>query len=225
MVFNGLWFTFNILAVVLRCLPVARNWDPTITTGHCADQLPIVLTVSTWSLFLSLMVWSLPVPMVWRLQTTRKRKIALTLLFALGIFDIIVGIVRVVTITRVDFVDFTYSEVPALQWLLVEPAVAILCASLPTIRPLVETVFSEAFFSRLRSLTRRSRSSQPELEEGIDKHQVETDGTIRVTTTTSVTYKPFAADLTDSGFDRDDIELTNGVTRSTKYSPVVGKRV
>ena len=68
----------------------------------------------------------------------RSNKVALTLIFGLGIFDIGVGIGRVVTILQVNEEDFTWTQVPALQWLAIEPSIAIVVACMCVCRPLLE---------------------------------------------------------------------------------------
>lgn len=69
---------------------------------------------------------------------SRSSKVALTLIFGLGILDIGVGIGRLVTILKVDNKDPTWSEVPAVQWLAIEPSIAIMVACLIVCRPLME---------------------------------------------------------------------------------------
>lgn len=68
----------------------------------------------------------------------RSNKVALTCIFGLGIFDIGVGVGRVITILQVDENDFTWSEVPALEWLAVEPSIAIVVSCMCVCRPLLE---------------------------------------------------------------------------------------
>ena len=94
--------------------------------------------VAGWGLALELAIWSLPIPASWRLQLPLSGKLALTSIFGLGIFDIGVGVARLVTVLQVDEKDPTWSEVPALQWLAIEPSIAIIVACLIVCRPLME---------------------------------------------------------------------------------------
>ena len=134
---NVLWIIFNIIIVSVRCVPFSKNWRIT-EPGKCLPQVPIVPTVAAWGLAIDLAIWSLPVPASWRLQLPRSSKFALTLIFSLGILDIGVGVGRLVTILQVDEKDPTWSEAPALQWLAIEPSIAILVACMIVCRPLME---------------------------------------------------------------------------------------
>jgi hypothetical protein len=136
-VINVLWIVFNIIIISVRCVPFSKNWSFT-EPGTCLPQIPIVAAVAGWGLAIELAIWSLPIPVSWRLQLPRSSKVALSLIFGLGILDIGVGIGRLVTILQVDEKDPTWSEVPALEWLAIEPSIAIIVACLMVCRPLME---------------------------------------------------------------------------------------
>ncbi|KAI4266652.1 MAG: hypothetical protein L6R38_008621 [Xanthoria sp. 2 TBL-2021] len=108
--------------------------------GTCLEQVPIVTAVAAWGLAIELVIWTLPIPASWKLQMPRSNKVALTCIFGLGIFDIGVGVGRMITILQVDPQDFTWTQVPALQWLAIEPSIAIIVACLCVCRPLLEKI-------------------------------------------------------------------------------------
>ncbi len=81
----------------------------------------------------------------------RSSKVALTLIFGLGIFDIGIGIGRLVTVLQVKESDFTWSEVPALELLAVEPSIAIVVACMCVCRPLMEKVLPKRWRQTLGS--------------------------------------------------------------------------
>ena len=83
----------------------------------------------------------------------RSNKIALTVIFGLGIFNIGVGVARLVTILQVQEQDITWTEVLALEWLGIEPSVAIIVACLCVCRPLMEKFFPLGWLKSLRNLT------------------------------------------------------------------------
>lgn len=93
--------------------------------------------------------------MSWNLQVPRSSKIALTLIFGLGIFDIGVGVGRLVTVLQVDEKDFTWTEVPAIEWLALEPSIAIIVACLCVCRPLLERVLPYRWRSNTASTNLR----------------------------------------------------------------------
>lgn len=113
--------------------------------GTCLEQVPIVATVAAWGLAIELIIWSLPIPASWKLQIPRSNKIALTCIFGLGFFDIGVGVGRVLTILQVDLADFTWTEVPALEWLAIEPSIAIVVSCMCVCRPLLERLLPKSW--------------------------------------------------------------------------------
>jgi len=137
---NVLWILFSIFIVSFRCTPFSKNWNIT-APGTCLAQVPIVSSIAAWGLAIELAIWCLPIPATWALQMPRTSKIAITLIFGLGIFDIGVGVGRLVTVLQVDEQDFTWSEAPALQWLTIEPSIAIVVACLCVCRPLMENLW------------------------------------------------------------------------------------
>ncbi|KAL9039470.1 MAG: hypothetical protein Q9180_002510, partial [Flavoplaca navasiana] len=136
---NVLWIVFSIIIVSVRCIPFSKNWNP-MEPGTCLEQVPIVTAVAAWGLAIEVVIWTLPIPASWKLQMPRSNKVALTCIFGLGIFDIGVGVGRVITILQVDPQDFTWTQVPALQWLAIEPSIAIIVACLCVCRPLLEKI-------------------------------------------------------------------------------------
>lgn len=172
---NVLWIIFSIVIVSVRCIPFRKNWDPT-QPGTCLAQVPIVAAVAAWGLAIELTLWTLPIPASWTLQMPRSNKIALTCIFGLGIFDIGVGIGRVVTILQVQPADFTWTEAPALQWLAIEPSIAIVVSCMCVCRPLLDRYLPQRW--RLASGSARSGDDHAQLV-GAKPHVVQYDTEIR----------------------------------------------
>lgn len=91
-----------------------------------------------------------------------SRKIALTGVFLLGLFDIAVGIVRVVTVANVSYVDQSWGEEPAVEWILTETSVAIIVACLPICPP----IFRKALPVNMRSFHKNSNNSSQHNKKG-----------------------------------------------------------
>lgn len=71
------------LEAFLICRPFNYNWDKTIK-GSCSNELNIYLGTSIINLLIDVMVIVLPMPMLWRLQMSLSKKIALTGIFGMG---------------------------------------------------------------------------------------------------------------------------------------------
>ena len=74
----GLFF-----AVCFICTPAAHLWDPTIP-GKCINQVAFTTSASTSLLLTDLVLYLMPMPIIWKLQMTTRRKMELTLIFLLG---------------------------------------------------------------------------------------------------------------------------------------------
>ncbi len=140
---NVFWIIFSIIIVSVRCIPFSKNWDIR-QPGTCLTQVPIVTAVAGWGLAIELVIWVLPIPASWKLQLPRSSKFALTCIFGLGIFDIGVGVGRVITVVQVDE-DWTWSQAPALQWSAIEPSIAIVVSCMCICRPLLDRILPQSW--------------------------------------------------------------------------------
>lgn len=147
-IMNLLWILYSIFIVSFRCSPFSKNWNIS-EPGTCLAQVPIVSSIAAWGLAIELTIWCLPIPATWALQMPRSSKVAISLIFGLGIFDIGVGVGRLVTVLQVKEQDFTWTETPALEWLAIEPSIAILVACLCVCRPLMEKLWPKRWAYRL----------------------------------------------------------------------------
>jgi hypothetical protein len=202
-IINVLWIIFNTLIVSLRCIPFRANWDMSLS-GACLNQVPIVLGVAIWGLVVEVAIWSLPIPMAWSLQMPRRHKIALTLIFGLGILTITSGIVRVITILQVSASDPTWTEIHALQWLAIEPSIAIVVTCMPVCRPLLEKLMPK----NLRRTLGQSRSSGRSRTTETNPVRAGQDDRIML-----VVRKNNTKSL-------DERDLENGITNSVSHSVV-----
>ncbi|KAK4069727.1 uncharacterized protein Triagg1_6857 [Trichoderma aggressivum f. europaeum] len=127
-----------MLVFLFLCIPVQKQWEP-LVPGHCADAVPFYLTFSSLTIIFDVITLVLPFPVLIKLQMKARRKIALLCLFALGLFVTIVQIIRIQTISNLaNYLD----SAEAIKWSIVETAVGIIIACVPTLAPLV-TYFQE----------------------------------------------------------------------------------
>lgn len=77
-------FLSIFLASCLICRPIYYAFDRTIPNGRCGDLKRFELYTATMSLLLDLLVVVLPLPMLWRLQMKKKKKIQLSIVFGTG---------------------------------------------------------------------------------------------------------------------------------------------
>lgn len=67
------------------CRPIEFFWDPTIPGGVCGDRFLPFLLSSVFNLVLDFVIFILPLPVLWGLQLKTRRKLALTVVFGVGL--------------------------------------------------------------------------------------------------------------------------------------------
>ncbi|KAI0128286.1 hypothetical protein BJ170DRAFT_322745 [Xylariales sp. AK1849] len=149
----GMYCVASVTATIFQCSPVPRAWDKEIP-GICIDNGKFWFANSGFSIATDIIILVIPMPLVYTLQIPRVQKIALVIVFALGIFVVVTSCLRITTINlQATTTDQTY-DITSTMWTIIEMNVAIICACLPQIRPLIVMLFPKlmpASFSRDRS--------------------------------------------------------------------------
>lgn len=133
----------TILAAFLVCQPLPYYWDTAIQ-GHCGNEFLSYILTGSINIATDVMVLVLPIPSLVRLEMTLYKKLILIGTFACGLFTCIIGALRLRSIVMVDFNDYTYSIADAMTYSTLEPALAIVLACIPTLRPLLPARTSQA---------------------------------------------------------------------------------
>ncbi|KAJ3499467.1 hypothetical protein NLG97_g308 [Lecanicillium saksenae] len=166
-VLSACWALFTTLLGLLICRPIAALWDP--TKGTCGNEQAGYSSVSGIELVIDIFIILLPLPVVWRLNTSTTSKIAMSSLFGLGLTTIVVTGVRLHVILNLDFKDFSYTAVDLYNLTVAELGVAFMVASSLGLRPLVEK-----WFFHKRWLSRKAAyGSNPKS----DQYSMKTNGT------------------------------------------------
>ncbi|KAK4188164.1 integral membrane [Podospora australis] len=146
---TGIWWIATLFVVAFQCSPVRKVYSPYMEEGTCLNKSKFFLGNAVPHLVEDLLIMALPVMEVWRLQVPRRQKAAIGGVFMLGIFVFVIGCIRLKIL--VDLVahqaDLTLAIAPAWCWTIAEPAVAIVTASLPTMRSLLRYIFGKTFAS------------------------------------------------------------------------------
>lgn len=79
-----MWWIAAILDSIFQCVPVQAIWDKSIRDPKCQDVRASALGTGISNMILDIMFLIIPLPMIWKLQVTRKIKISLTGIFLLG---------------------------------------------------------------------------------------------------------------------------------------------
>lgn len=73
----------NFWTLIFGCQPIAKYWDPE-TPGHCIFTLEADYGYGSLNFITDLLMFILPLPMVWRIQLSRKERIGVSVIFMIG---------------------------------------------------------------------------------------------------------------------------------------------
>ncbi|MCJ1466988.1 hypothetical protein MMC07_005610 [Pseudocyphellaria aurata] len=136
------YFVTVLLEAFLMCRPVAYNWNKTIE-GSCANLNLAYLLAGITNLLIDALVVIIPMPLLWGLQLPLSKKLGLAGMFGLGSLICVISLLRIIWLKNWDLTDFTYTATPGACWSLLEPALGVVNACLPTIRPVLRKVFNK----------------------------------------------------------------------------------
>ncbi|OGM47964.1 integral membrane protein (Pth11) [Aspergillus bombycis] len=160
MVFVAFYSLLSILIFTLGCNPVRAMWDVTIQDAKCVDQFAFVYANAAFNVFSDLVTLILPIKICWSLQTSLRQRMLLMVVFGTGSFCCVVAILRIVTMMPyIHSNDFTHFKVTLANWCMIEINVGIICACLPTMRPLLARSFPRIFSSIDRSNNKNYKGS------------------------------------------------------------------
>ncbi|KAI1468065.1 MFS general substrate transporter [Daldinia caldariorum] len=142
---------------IFQCRPVQAAFDPYPDTAYCIPLLTEFICSAPVNVVTDLAILALPLPVLTSMRLPRRQKIILIFTFALGIFVTIVDVVRIYyleqAITQVsatvssnpeatfgDSSQFAWNASFSLMWSAVEVNVGIICACIPTLKPLVRRI-------------------------------------------------------------------------------------
>ncbi|KAL5346578.1 hypothetical protein ACLOAV_008285 [Pseudogymnoascus australis] len=142
----GIAFT---LLFAFRCHPVSAAYSP-LRSGKCISIVTLFLCSAPINIITDVAILVLPIPVLTRLRLPQRQKTILVFTFALGIFVTIVDVVRIYYLQQAAQIqdqarvgsgdDFSYNASLALMWSAVEVNVGIICACIPTLKPLIDRI-------------------------------------------------------------------------------------
>ncbi|KAL6401912.1 hypothetical protein AUP68_14369 [Ilyonectria robusta] len=129
LVIVGLWSLSQIFLQAFICTPVRAFWDKTVS-GSCVPSHPAWYINAAGNIATDILILILPLPIILKLKLGRRQKYILMSILCLGFF--IEG-------------DGTWQNVDTAGWSIGELCSGIVCACLPTIRPLVSRYLPSLF--------------------------------------------------------------------------------
>jgi hypothetical protein len=156
----GLW---TVIGPIFTCWPINAFWAATEgVQGTCMNRNIVAFSISGINILTDLSLVIMPLPLIRGLQVPRPQKIILLVVFAIGFGACAMSVLRLLALYMLSLAPpqeqsgmWTYrhlapdpiSDTQTVQgvnltiWSCVEINVAILCASVPPLRPLAVTIF------------------------------------------------------------------------------------
>lgn len=86
--FIFLWLAAMEIGLGLQCLPIQKAWDPE-QPGKCLDLVAFSYFTNITNLVTDIWVFLLPIPVIFGLHVTRKRKFEIAGVFAIGLLYVL----------------------------------------------------------------------------------------------------------------------------------------
>ncbi|KAH8888969.1 hypothetical protein GQ53DRAFT_723745 [Thozetella sp. PMI_491] len=126
-----------VIAGIFQCNPIHKAWD-TDVPGTCFNQVALYLSNAGLNILQDFIIYILPVKRLWEIQLPRKQRIALIIVFVIGGFVCLTGILRLQSLTMASVSkDPTWDNYGAAIWSSIESNIGIVCASLVHFKPLI----------------------------------------------------------------------------------------
>lgn len=132
------WATGILVAMILICIPVEGYWDKSVP-AQCIPDQDIQVINAAGNIATDFMLLVLPLPIIWRLNLTVGRKVALTGLFGLGFFGCVISVLRAYFVIFISASqDLPNDAVGIASWTLAEITTGLICSCLVTLQPLLK---------------------------------------------------------------------------------------
>ncbi|KAI0469722.1 hypothetical protein GGR56DRAFT_662064 [Xylariaceae sp. FL0804] len=154
-----IFYTVSIFLENLACFPYKRIWDKTVPGSACVDTKTTIVAGAAANIVLDLITIILPQKTIWSLQMSRKRKIGISMIFAIGVLACAAAAARLAfSIKFYLTADETYATAALSFWCMAE----MTCMFLIFCGPAAPKAFSHrGLFSNIASkFGKRYASSQ-----------------------------------------------------------------
>lgn len=79
------WLFGNIFTELFLCHPMSAAWDPKLVfSNHCGDFQAFLVGITMSNMLLDVIILCMPLPMVWNLILSTRKKLEVSGVFLLG---------------------------------------------------------------------------------------------------------------------------------------------
>jgi len=148
----------NWICSLLACRPLNLYWTVQ-HNGHCFDIYAFWFFSAGFNIVTDIALCILPIPTLVTLRLPRKQKYSLIFVFLLGGFGCVTSVLRLIKLYELyKSVDISYDLLGPVLWSSIEVNTGIICACLPTLKPLLNLISPWLLHSSSRE---SSRTRQP----------------------------------------------------------------
>ncbi|OJJ44770.1 hypothetical protein ASPZODRAFT_100926 [Penicilliopsis zonata CBS 506.65] len=142
---------------VFQCNPVRAAYEyPSPTGARCTDIVTLYLSSSPVNISTDLAILFLPMPILTQMRLPKKQKYILVITFSFGFFVAVVDVIRIVYLQNAAISrslaikslhlqtssgdDLSWYASLSFMWSVVEVNVSVICACVPSLKPLVSRI-------------------------------------------------------------------------------------
>jgi hypothetical protein len=179
-------------ATTFQCWPISLAWTQWdgLHEGHCNDIHLQGWIAAAINIALDAIVMILPMKHLAMLNMSLKKKIMVMSMFGVGIFVIVVSVIRLYSLIHfANTENITWNYVDAGMWSLIEIDVSIVCGCMPAFRLLIAKMWP-----KIRSTLDASKGTSSKLSKFVDNTDA---GISTMDKTTRVSIRPKGRDDDD----------------------------
>ncbi|CAG8389490.1 unnamed protein product [Penicillium salamii] len=180
----ALYWVATVFTLSLVCRPIQYNWNRKIS-GSCGNIRKIQYASAGFNMGMDLLVVLLPLPVVWKLRMSSRKKIGVTTSFAIGILTAGINLARIVQTRMCPSDDPIWCVRDGSLLMMAEMTAGIWVACVPTFGPLV--------FRRKKVFTRQ--------------HHLPTIGSARIRPRRTMKHDPLLSTVDHSHQDTERTEV------------------
>ncbi|KAM0794133.1 hypothetical protein BDR22DRAFT_977972 [Usnea florida] len=128
----------NLVTQIFGCMPIQLSWE--VAPGHCYNRRAAGFAFSSMNIISDLLIFVLPMPMVWRLRLSRKGKLGVMLVFMGGGIAFAVAVVRYGLLLHMLYAstDQIWLDGKNLIWMVLEVNTGLICSCTPALKPFLD---------------------------------------------------------------------------------------
>ncbi|CAG9948603.1 unnamed protein product [Clonostachys rosea f. rosea IK726] len=132
-----IWFLVFLCLTIFQCHPVQYIWEKLNQKEYCISSPPILLSMEITNLFLDIIVLAIPTSIISQLRLSTPKKVSVLGIFLVGLGVCAASIARITAIWRPPNVLYNIDTPQTILWSTLQIGMAIICACLPTLGPLL----------------------------------------------------------------------------------------